>query len=43
MGALSERVSTLHKRILCKLGKSTENIPVNQPIDTIGRGIYSAW
>lgn len=43
MGALAERASLLHKRILRKLNKSIDNLPQNQPVDTIGRGIYNAW
>lgn len=43
MGALAERISILHKKILKKLNKNIDNLPLNSPVDTIGRGIYAAW
>jgi glutathione synthetase len=45
MGGLAQRVSKWHLKIITELeGKDPgERIPVNEPVDTIGEGLYHAW
>lgn len=47
MGALAERTTILHRRVLQDLGVKTNALelflPLNRPIDTIAGGLYQAW
>uniref|UniRef100_A0A914XZE2 Glutathione synthetase n=1 Tax=Panagrolaimus superbus TaxID=310955 RepID=A0A914XZE2_9BILA len=45
MGGLAQRVSKWHRKIITELeGKDPgEKVPINQPVDTLGEGLYHAW
>jgi glutathione synthetase len=45
MGGLAQRVSKWHRKIITELeGKDPgDKIPINEPVDTLGQGLYHAW
>ena len=45
MGGLAQRVTLWHRKIITELEEAEpgEKIPINEPVDTLGEGLYHAW